>query len=185
VEINTANFIKSVSGTDSILYDGVPQFAFIGRSNSGKSSIINCLTGLKKLAITSSFPGRTQKINVFLINNSFYFIDLPGYGYAKVPVKLKGKLRSMVNWYFFDSEIKQDIIFVIIDANVGMTKDDLELLDALEHYKKNVIIIANKIDKIKKSEYEEKMNNLKSSFKIIPFSAKKKIGVEEVLSNLF
>jgi GTP-binding protein len=185
VKITKANFIRGVSGTDPVLYDDIPQVVFIGRSNSGKSSTINALVNQNKLAITSSFPGRTQKINIFLINESFYFVDLPGYGYAKVPVKIKGKLRSMVNWYFFDSGINHNRIFVIVDANVGMTKDDLELLDALEHYKKNVIIIANKIDKIKKSEYEEKMNNLKSSFKIIPFSAKKKIGVEEVLSNLF
>ena len=113
-----------------------------------------------------------------------YFIDLPGYGYAKVPPKVKVKLRAMVNWYFFDSNINQKLIFVIVDANVGMTNDDLELLDALAHYKKNVIIIANKIDKIKKSEYEEKMGKLESPFKIIPFSAKKKIGIEEVLENI-
>jgi len=187
VEIKSARFVKGINGTDEILEDGIPQIAFIGRSNSGKSSVINSLTGIKKLAITSSFPGRTQSINIFLINDSLYFVDLPGYGYAKVPSKIKKKLHSMVNWYFFDSGNVQSKIILIIDANVGMTKDDIEMLYTLKSHEKEVIIVANKIDKIKKSEYEEKFKKiieLAGFYKVIPYSAKEKKGVEELLESL-
>jgi GTP-binding protein len=188
VEIKSAIFVKGINGTDEILQDGIPQIAFIGRSNSGKSSVINSLTGIKKLAITSSFPGRTQNINLFLVNDSYYFVDLPGYGYAKVPAKIKKKLHSMVNWYFFDSENSQDKIVLIIDANVGMTKDDIEMLYILKSHEKEVIVVANKIDKIKKFEYEEKfkkINEIAGSYKVIPYSAKEKTGKEELLEALF
>ncbi|MFA5228487.1 MAG: ribosome biogenesis GTP-binding protein YihA/YsxC [Candidatus Paceibacterota bacterium] len=188
MEINKAFFLKGVKGTDETLYDGVSQIAFIGRSNSGKSTTINYLTGLKNLAITSSTPGRTQQINVFLINDSFYFIDLPGYGYARVPPKIKKKIHSLVNWYFFESEINQHKVILIIDANVGMTKDDIEMFYTLRDHQKEIIILANKVDKIKKSEYAEKIKRIEetaSPFKVIPFSAKKKIGKEELLINLY
>lgn len=188
MEINKAIFLKGVKGTDETLYDGVSQFAFIGRSNSGKSSTINYLTGVKNLAIASSTPGRTQQINIFLINDSFYFIDLPGYGYAKAPPKVRKKIHSLVNWYFFESEIDQHKVILIVDANVGMTKDDIDILHNLNDHQKDVIILANKVDKIKKSEYEENIKRIEeiaSPFKVIPFSAKKKIGKEELLTNLY
>ncbi len=103
MKIESAQFIKGVLGSDSIFENGIPQVAFIGRSNVGKSSVINSLVNQNNLARISSSPGRTQMINLFLINNSLYFVDLPGYGYAKVPDKLKNSLRAMVNWYFFVS----------------------------------------------------------------------------------
>src|SRR3989344_4036089 len=103
MKIKSAQFIKGVLGSDSMLENGIPQIAFIGRSNVGKSSVINSLVVRNNLTKTSSFPGRTQKINLFLINNSLYFVDLPGYGYAKVPNELKDSLRAIVNWYFFVS----------------------------------------------------------------------------------
>jgi len=107
MKITSAQFAKGARGSDSIFEDGIPQVAFIGRSNVGKSSVINFLVGQNDLAKTSSFPGRTQKINLFLINKALYFVDLPGYGYAKVPNKLKDSLRVMVNWYFFVSNCQQ------------------------------------------------------------------------------
>lgn len=188
MEITKAIFLKGAKGTDETLYDGVSQIAFIGRSNSGKSTTINYLTGVKNLAIASSTPGRTQQVNIFLINDSFYFIDLPGYGYAKAPPKVRKKIHSLVNWYFFDSEINQHKVILIIDAKVGMTKDDIEMLYALKDHQKDVIILANKVDKIKKSEYDEKIKKIEElsyPFKVIPFSAKKKIGKEELLTILY
>lgn len=187
MEIKSAKFIKGVIGTDEIFKDNVPQIAFIGRSNSGKSSVINALTNRKDLARTSAVPGFTQQINLFLINNSFYLVDLPGYGYAKVPLKKKEKIQSLINWYFFNSDCEQEKIFLIIDAGVGLTRSDLEMIFSLEDYGKNLIIIANKIDKIKKSKYEEqfeKIKELAGGHKIIPFSAKKKIGINELLAEI-
>jgi len=188
MNIKTAQFIKGTLGNDESLENDIPQVAFIGRSNSGKSSVINSLVNQKDLAKTSPFPGRTQKINIFLINDSLYFIDLPGYGYAKVPDKLKKSLKGMVNWYFFVSNYEQKKVILIIDADVGPTKDDLEMLYALEDHRKDVVVVANKIDKIKKSKYEEQfktINELIGSHKIIPYSAKNKIGTEELLNEIF
>ena len=188
MEINKAIFLKGVKGTDEILYDDVPQVAFIGRSNSGKLTTINYLTETKNLAITSSTPGRTQQINIFLINDSLYFVDLPGYGYAKASPKVRKKIQSLVNWYFFESGINQHKVVLIVDANVGMTKDDIDILHILNDHQKDVIISANKVDKIKRSEYEKKIKRIEGIaglFKVVPFSAKKKIGKEELLTNLY
>ncbi|MFZ3057740.1 MAG: ribosome biogenesis GTP-binding protein YihA/YsxC [Minisyncoccales bacterium] len=188
MKIESAKFIKGVIGSDTALESNTPQVAFIGRSNSGKSSVINSLVNQNNLATTSSFPGRTQRINLFLINDSFYFVDLPGYGYAKVPDRLKKSLKAMVNWYFFVSDYQQKKIVLIIDASVGPTKDDLEMLYALEDYRKDIIVVANKIDKIKQTKYEEQfktINELIGAHKIIPYSAKKKIGVNELLKEIF
>lgn len=188
MKIESAKFIKGVLGSDSALESNTPQVAFIGRSNSGKSSVINSLVNQNNLATTSSFPGRTQKINLFLINDSLYFVDLPGYGYAKVPDKLKNVLKDMVNWYFFVSNYEQKKIVLIIDASVGPTKDDLEMLYALEDYGKDIVVVANKIDKIKQTKYEEQFKTIKELIgihKIIPYSAKKKIGFKELLNEIF
>ncbi len=187
MKIKSAQFIKGVLGSDSIFEDGIPQVAFIGRSNVGKSSVINSLVNQNNLARTSSFPGRTQKINLFLINNSLYFVDLPGYGYAKVPDKLKTSLRAMVNWYFFVSSCKQKKIVLIVDACVGPTEDDLDILHSLEDYRKDIIVVANKTDKIKQTEYEEQFKIIKEligAHQIIPYSAKKKLGVNELLKEI-
>jgi len=187
MKIESAQFAKGARGSDSIFENGIPQVAFIGRSNVGKSSVINFLVGQSDLAKTSSFPGRTQKINLFLINNSLYFVDLPGYGYAKVPNKLKDSLRAMVNWYFFVSNCQQKKIVLIIDASVGPTRDDLDMLGSLEEHKKNIVVVANKIDKIKQTEYQEQFKMIKEligAHQIIPFSAKDKIGADELLKEI-
>ena len=180
MNIRSAEFIKGIIGTDSLLEDGTPQIAFIGRSNVGKSSVINSLTKKKSLARTSSTPGRTQQINIFHINKALYLMDLPGYGYAKVPMKVKEKITKLINWYFFDSDCVQKKVILIIDAKIGPTEDDHLMLESLEQYKKNIIIVANKIDKIKKSVYKERIAELKKQFAphlVIPYSAAKDIGV--------
>ena len=187
MKIESAQFIKGVLGSDSIFDNGIPQVAFIGRSNVGKSSVINSLVNQDDLAKTSSSPGRTQQINLFLVNNSLYFVDLPGYGYAKLPDKLKNSLRAMVNWYFFVSNYKQKKVVLIIDASVGPTKDDLDILYSLEDYGKDIIVVANKIDRIRRAEYEERFKMIKHLIgvhQIVPYSAKKKIGVKELLKEI-
>jgi len=187
IKIKSAEFAKGVRESDAIFDDGIPQIAFIGRSNSGKSSVINSLVGGNGLAKTSSFPGRTQKINFFLINRSLYFVDLPGYGYANVPKGIKDDLRIMVNWYFFVSGYKQKKVVLIIDAKVGPTKNDLEFIIALDEFKKDVVIVANKIDKLKKAEYETQFKKIKAALgnhKVIPYSAKEKMGLDELLSEI-
>lgn len=187
MNITSATFVKSARGSDAVLEDGRPQIAFIGRSNVGKSSVINALTGKKGLAKTSSFPGRTQLINIFLINRSMYFVDLPGYGFAKLSKEDRESLQKMVDWYLFRSEIDHAFIVLIIDAKVGLTDADVSALEELDAHEKNVLIIANKIDKIKSSELQRQLFIIKSQVgdhPIIPFSAEKKIGVRDVVDAL-
>ncbi|MDO8499258.1 MAG: ribosome biogenesis GTP-binding protein YihA/YsxC [bacterium] len=183
MNITSAKFIKGAVGTDPIFVDGTPQVAFIGRSNVGKSSVINTLTNKTSLARTSSFPGRTQQMNIFLINKAFYLVDLPGYGFAQVPGPVWEKIQKMISWYLFDSEYVQTKVVLIVDANIGLTKDDFNMLHSLEEAGKDIVIVANKIDKIKPSEYQAKMQSITYAVPghtIIPYSAAKKIGVGEL-----
>ncbi len=186
MKITSAKFIKGVVGEDKILEDGTPQIAFIGRSNAGKSSLLNALTGTKKLAITSNTPGRTKEINVFLINNSHYFVDLPGYGYAKAGKETLEKLSQLILWYLFDLKQNQKVV-LLIDSVVGPTKDDLEILRELERSGKEIVVVLNKIDKIKKSQYRNQINKLVGQFrghKLFPCSSKSKAGLEELRNEL-
>lgn len=188
MKIRSAKFIKGVVEADDILEDKKPHIAFIGRSNVGKSSIINVLTGQKDLARTSSFPGRTQEINVFLINKAFYLIDLPGYGFARVSAGGQDRIRRLMTWYLFESPYRQEKIVLIIDANVGLTDNDLEMLHILREYQKNIVLVANKIDKIKSSVREkqlQKIKNMTGNHPMILFSAQKKIGINELMAEIF
>jgi GTP-binding protein len=186
MKINSAVFMRGIKGSNEILDDGIPQIAFIGRSNVGKSSLINSLVKVKDLARTSATPGRTQELNVFMINNSVYFIDLPGYGYAKTTIEAFKKINNLVYWYLFDSSYKPKVV-LIIDAEIGMTKSDLGMLEALEERGHEIIIVANKIDKIKKSQYLSHIKKIKAQFNghiVIPYSSVTKIGVGELTDEL-
>jgi GTP-binding protein len=153
----------------------------------GKSSIINSLVLQKNLARTSARPGRTQEINLFLINNSRYLLDLPGYGYAKTSKQNRLQLREIIFGYLFDAPYDQEKVVLIIDANVGLKDFDLEVLELLEEHNKNIVIVANKVDKIKKSKYKEQLKDIQEkvgAHKVIPFSVKKNIGREELLKEI-
>lgn len=186
-KITSARFIKGIVGPDDFLEKDIPQVAFIGRSNVGKSSVINSVTHKKDLAITSSFPGRTQQINLFLINESVYLLDLPGYGFAKDSHVGREKLQKLIFWYLFESDYKQKRVILIIDANVGLTESDLKTLEYLKEKNKEVVIVANKIDKMKKSQHKkelQKIADLAGKIKVIPYSAKNKIGVAELTKEI-
>lgn len=182
MKITSAVFVKGVMGDDTILEDGTPQVAFIGRSNAGKSSLINSLTGQKKLAITSSTPGRTKELNVFKINGTHYFIDLPGYGYAKTGGKALEKLNKLIVWYLLQSKHTPTVV-LLIDSYVGPTADDLATLKELERTGKDIVVVANKVDKIKKSHYLTHMRKLQEKIqghKLHPYSSETKVGIEEL-----
>lgn len=188
MEIKSVKFIKSVNGTDDILYDNIPQIAFFGRSNVGKSSVINSLINRKNLVKSSNRPGKTQNLDFFLINNNLYFVDAPGYGYSKVPDKRKEKLRKLILWYLLYSEVKNRKIVLIIDAKVGPTSFDIEMIELLQKNNENIIIIANKIDKLKKNNIKKQIEYIIQKIKndnVIPYSAKEKNGKEELLSKIF
>ena len=183
MNITSAKFVKGIVGPDEILNNPKPHIAFIGRSNVGKSSLINALAKQKDLAKTSSFPGRTQQINFFLINNAFYLVDLPGYGYAKGSKDMQTEIQRLIYWYFFESEIEQKKVILIIDASVGLTTTDSQMLMSLNSSNKEVIIVANKIDKVNKTLQSKQLKEIQSSVgkhKVFPVSAEKKIGLNEL-----
>lgn len=165
---------------DELPETGLPQVAFIGRSNVGKSSLINSLTGKKGLARSSSSAGFTKQINFYLINKKFYLVDLPGYGYAQGSVTARKQLQQLIEWYLtYESDDKQKIV-LIIDAKVGVTELDKSMLILLEELEKDVIVVANKIDKIKKSEYKKQLERVSDSVHphaVIPFSTIDKTGI--------
>ena len=188
MDIKSVKFVKGIVGADDFLDDNIPQIAFIGRSNVRKSSVINAFTKQQNLAITSATPGRTQEINLFLINNNFYLIDLPGYGFVRHSMKARERLQKLIDWYLFESEYEQKAVVMVVDAVVGITDSDLDMLVELEGSEKNVIILANKIDKLKNSEYKKKLQEIQykvGDHKVIPFSAKKKTGVGLLVNELF
>lgn len=187
MKIKSAKFIKGAMGTDDIFSDETPKIVFIGRSNVGKSSVINAIAKQKDLARTSSFPGRTRQINIFLINNSFYLIDLPGYGFAKTDMETRQQLRAMVNWFLFESEYEFKKVVLIIDASIGPSTDDMDLFVTLEKENKDIIILANKIDKIKKSDFKKQTQRIREIFnerKVIFCSTKNNIGIGELADEI-
>lgn len=183
--IKTAQFIKGIVGSDPILKEKIPQIAFVGRSNVGKSSVINALTGTKGLAISSSTPGRTLQLNFFLIDEKAYFVDLPGYGYARTSLKQAEKMRRMIMWYLEHNEHRPSKIVLIIDGLVGPKKFDIEMMDLLRENGYEVIVLANKMDKVKASELVKKKRSiveLLDTENIVYFSSKTKLGKEELLN---
>lgn len=186
MKITSAKFITGVIGPTEILKNGTPQIAFIGRSNAGKSSLLNSLTNSKKLAITSKTPGRTKEINVFLINETHYFMDLPGYGYARAGAETLEKLSALIFWYLLDCDFDQRVI-LLIDSIVGPTKDDMAVLHELEKAGRDILIVANKVDKIKKSHYIKRIKELQVELrghKLIPYSSTTKVGIQELTDEL-
>lgn len=186
MKIKSAEFVKGVAGENEILRDEIPQVAFIGRSNVGKSSVINSLVG-KELARSSSTPGKTREINFYLINKDFYLADLPGYGFAKASQEERDQLRQMILWYLLFANVSHKKIVLIIDAEIGPTQADLDMARRINERQKDLVIVANKIDKVKKSVLAKQLKDLQKKFsnnKLIPYSAAKKQGVRELLEEI-
>ncbi len=193
MEIKEVKFIKGITGTDPILKSKRPQFAFIGRSNVGKSSLINKLLGQKNLVKTSAQPGKTKEINFFLVNKKIYFVDLPGYGFAKMSQKQREKMRKMILWYFISGEPKINKVILIIDVKAGLKEFDREMMAVLQEYAPkynyDFLIAVNKIDKLSQKKLYQNLKiikqELKEEKKIIPVSAKTGRGVPKLLETIF
>lgn len=182
-----ARFVRGIRGTDPILRDPRPTIAFVGRSNVGKSSVVNAILGVE-LARPSGTPGKTQEINYYLYRERAYLADLPGYGYAKLPAKFTEKLRKMILWYLTSGEARVALVVLVIDAAVGMTEFDREMLTLLREEGHPFIILANKIDKLNQKEFAERFRALSGEIpdaRIFPFSAKTRRGVREARAHLF
>ena len=186
MEIKSAEFKKGIRGTDNILYEPKLQVAFIGRSNVGKSSLINCLLKSKDLVKSGKAPGKTREINFFLVNNSFYFVDLPGYGFAQRDLEQREQMGKMIQWYFMEKVYKRKAILVI-DMKVGPTDLDLEMLRILQENDQDILVVANKADVLNQKERSDQMKEISAKLlgiEVVPCSAKNGEGRTEILSRL-
>jgi GTP-binding protein len=185
MKIKSAEFIKSGVKPADFPKDNLPQIAFAGRSNVGKSSLINSLLNRKNLAKTSRTPGRTQLVNFFKINETFYFVDLPGYGYARVPLSVKRNWNKMIEGYLKDNPALRLLIF-ILDARHEPSRLDLTLQKWLSAWKVPFMLVVTKSDKLSKSALERQLRIIREtldpppSSPIIAYSAKTKLGCEEL-----
>ena len=187
MKISKAEFVKGVIGDDYGLEDNLPHIAFFGRSNAGKSSVINSLVGKKDLVKTSKMPGKTREANFFRINDSFYFVDFPGYGYAKSSILERNKIIKRIFWYVEHSNVRPKAVFLIIDANVGLTALDRDMIKILEANKHQIVIVANKIDKLAKGAAGKQLSSIQKEARDIPvlgYSAKTNEGKDELTKKL-
>jgi GTP-binding protein len=185
--MSEATFLKSYVDPKLVPQDGPPQVAILGRSNVGKSSLINSLANDKKLAKTSSTPGRTQLINLFRFGNDFVLVDLPGYGYAKLSGAKRDTLRDLIIGYLEEAGPLAGAV-VITDARLDPTDLDRDMLEALARSDIPVIIVANKIDKLSRSEQTEHARSLAIKYpgaKIVAHSAQTKDGRGELLEAIY
>ena len=186
MKVTSAEFIKSAFEMRHWTTDGRLEIAFLGRSNVGKSSLINSLLMRKGLARTSNTPGRTQSINFFLINESFYFTDLPGYGYARVSKTMRADWGVMAEEYL--SERKELALCVqLVDSRHPPSPLDIQLNDWLKHHKKPFIVVATKADKSSNNELSKSMKTAKATLtesRILTYSATTGRGRDEVWSEI-
>ena len=185
VKIKSVN-LETVIGITSKLPENIlPEFAFAGKSNVGKSSLINAIMNRKSYARTSSQPGKTQTINFYNINEEFYLVDLPGYGYAKVSQETKAKWGKMIEKYLQRSQ-QLKAVFLLIDIRHDPSANDRDMYEWIVHNGFEPIIIATKLDKIKRSQVQKNVKAIKEGLKlrpgtvVIPFSAETKQGRDEI-----
>jgi GTP-binding protein len=185
VRIETGRFIRSVVSESDLIEDGSPQIAFVGRSNVGKSSLLNRLLGRRALARISSTPGRTRAINYFSINSSFYFVDLPGFGYAKVGKQVRRDWAKLMDNYFQRHE-DRTLVVHLVDAKVGATPLDCDAAGYFEALDIPTTVVATKIDKVPRSRRARSLQAIRDSLALpqdtplIPFSSIQGEGVKEL-----
>ncbi len=186
MNLHNAEFIRSVTAVADCPKDGLPQIAFAGKSNVGKSSVINKLLLRKNFARVGEAPGKTTHINFFRIDNKIYLVDLPGYGYAKVPMAEKERWGKLMEKYFA-AEDTIDYGVMIVDARHKPTANDVIMADYFKASGKPFVVVANKMDKLKKSEIEPNLAciretlTLPETVELIPFSAENGLGREALL----
>lgn len=187
MEIKQAEFITSAVNTLQLPTEDAVEFMFCGRSNVGKSSFINMICNRKSLARTSSNPGKTQTLNLYLINKNFYFVDVPGYGYANVSKTVKATFGKMIENYI-QNRTNLKMAFLLVDFRHKPTNDDVLMYNYLKHFNINVTVIATKADKVKNSERSKLKKiiidalQLNDNDRLVITSSEKKEGLTEVLT---
>lgn len=190
INLNNAEFVRSAAKPADFPRDSLPQVVFAGRSNVGKSSVINRLLNRKNFARVGAAPGKTTHINYFLIDKKLYLVDLPGYGYAKVSKAEKDRWGRLIEGWFADTRL-MTLGVQIVDARHKPTADDCTMAEWFKSSGKPFVIVANKLDKCKKSEIEGSLLRvretlgLEEAVKVIPFSAEKGEGKQDLLNEIF
>lgn len=186
MNLHNAEFVLSAASLGSCPKDGLPQIAFAGRSNVGKSSVINRLLQRKNFARVGEAPGKTTHINFFRVDGSLYLVDLPGYGYAKVPKAEKDRWAKLIEQYFAAPDLIT-LGVLIVDARHKPTENDVIMAQAFQQSGRPYVVVANKMDKLKKSEIEPNLAAIRQTLQleeetaVIPFSAEKGQGRDELL----
>jgi GTP-binding protein len=185
MKVKTARFVTSAPSLQDCPPDNYPEVAFVGRSNVGKSSLLNTLLHRKKLALTSKTPGKTRTLNYYAINEAFYFVDLPGYGYAAVAKSLKAEWGKSVT-EFLKERVSLRLCVQLIDARHKPTALDHQMLELLEEAQVPTLIAATKFDKLKQSERKKSIRRIREELVlpddvvVVPFSSMTGEGVKEV-----
>lgn len=183
--IRKTELIKTVFVPKEVIQDTIPKFLFIGRSNVGKSTLINKLIRRKKMAKTSSRPGKTISINYYLINDEFYFVDLPGYGYSKISKTDQARVNKLMD-AFFNNTKNINLVFSLIDSRHGYLKSDMAALSSIIKKNLRILTIFTKSDKLSNSVLKNQLKNHQTTYglKVIPFSAKYENSGFEILNSI-
>lgn len=189
MNLQKVEFIRSAAQPNAFLCDGLPQIAFSGKSNVGKSSVLNCVLQRKNFARVGQKPGKTIHINYFKVDDKAYFVDLPGYGYAQVAASEKERWGKLMERYFAEPE-RISLGVMIVDARHAPTKLDCVMADLFKSTGRPFLVVANKLDKLKPREIEPNMKciretlELDDAVKLIPFSAEKGTGRNELVQEI-
>ena len=189
MNLHNVEFIKSAANPGAFLRDGRPNIVFSGKSNVGKSSVINCLLNRKNFARVGAQPGKTVHINYFLVDQKAYFTDLPGYGYAKVSQKERERWAALMEAFFSEKD-RITLGVMIVDARHKPTADDVTMAAWFRESACPLVVVANKVDKISKREAESNLALIRETLSLgettllIPFSAEKGIGRDRLLAEI-
>ena len=186
--IKFAEFIKGAVGTNDIFTDENPQVAFVGRSNVGKSSLLASILPKKDLVKTGKKPGKTTEINFFHINHKYYFVDLPGYGYAAGGKEKIEKIRKLIIWYLTESGARPNTVVLIVDIKAGFTQFDIDMLKILREQNHQYLIVANEIDKLNQKEVSAQLSKIRAAsgeHDIVLYSATHTKNPNMILDKLF
>lgn len=189
MKIRSSEITMSAVNKSQYPIDGIPEIAMVGRSNVGKSSTINTLLNRRNFARVSQTPGKTRTINFYLINKEFFFVDLPGYGYAKISKSEKEKWGAIMERYLKDRK-ELCAIFLLVDIRHEPSKDDVMMYEWIKYFGYDCVVIATKADKISRGQYQKHISiirkklNLEKDEKVIPLSSLKKTGVEDVWNEI-
>ena len=185
MKINSVEITISAVRQSQYPEDKNPEFLLVGRSNVGKSSFINCIIERRQAARVSSKPGKTQTLNFYNVNNSFYLVDVPGYGYASVSKEMQAKFGKMIEEYIENRDCLKKV-FMLVDFRIKPTQDDLLMYNFLKYYNLPVTIVATKVDKVSKNDRDKQIKlinetlNVQEGDELVLFSIKTKLGKSEI-----